>query len=240
MLGLNCPALDPGTDVEDERPTPVGSPSPVDDGAVPLSAPSGIYMELAHVFLEIGVLPAMVTPVVEPEGESTMTPAKYPVPPIPELSVVVSDPLEADSPAGPAVGSPARDQSLLAQISPSGSVAQAFSSPKSPVLRSMPDDSPPSGAVAMDQDLSWNAPLQMGESSESPLLPAPLTPRRMIAGQFTSGSGVSSPTGKRMWLGTTRECRICLGRTPLTFFRIDRILELLHGCSMVCGVVSTA
>ena len=87
----------------------------------------------------------MVTPVVEPEGESAMTPAKYPVPPIPELS---------------------------------------------------PDDSPPSRSAAMDQYLPWNASLQVGESSDSPLLPAPLTPRRMIAGQFTSGSGVSSPTGE--------------------------------------------
>ena len=73
--------MDPGTYVEDERPTPVGSPSSVDDGAVPLCAPSGVDMELAHVFLEIGALLAMVTPVVKPEGESTMTPAKYPVPP---------------------------------------------------------------------------------------------------------------------------------------------------------------
>ena len=46
LLGLICPELgvaplvDPGTDVEDEWPTPVGSPSPVVDGAVPLSAPS--------------------------------------------------------------------------------------------------------------------------------------------------------------------------------------------------------
>ena len=71
-----------------------------------------------------------MTPVVEPEGESAMTPAGYPVPPIPELSVMVMDILEAASPAGPAVGSPARDESLLAQISPSGSVVQAVSSPK--------------------------------------------------------------------------------------------------------------
>ena len=41
--------MDPGTDVEDERPTPVGSPSPVVDGAVPLSTPSGVDMELAQV-----------------------------------------------------------------------------------------------------------------------------------------------------------------------------------------------
>ena len=74
LLGLICPELgvtplvDPGTDVEDERPTPVGSPSPVVDGVVPLSAPSGVDMELPHVFQEVGVLPAMVTPVVDPEG----------------------------------------------------------------------------------------------------------------------------------------------------------------------------
>ena len=71
----DAPLVDPGTDVEDEWPTPVGSPSPVYDGSVPLSVPSGVDMELAHVFLEIGVLPAMVTPIVEPEGESAMTPA---------------------------------------------------------------------------------------------------------------------------------------------------------------------
>ena len=41
----------------------------------------------------------------------------------------------------------------------------------------------------MDQNL-----LQVGESMDSPFLPAPLTPRRMIAGQFASGAGVCSPT----------------------------------------------
>ena len=146
LLGLICPELgvaprmDPGTDVEDERSTPVGSPSPVMDGTVPLPVPSGVDMELAQIFLEVGVLPAMVTPVVEPEGESAMTPASYPVPPIPELSVMVTDTLEAASPAGLAVGSPATDESLLAQISPSGSVVQAVSSPKLPVLRLAPMD----------------------------------------------------------------------------------------------------
>ena len=238
LLGLICPELgvtplvDPGTDVEDERPTPVGSPSPVVDGAVPLSTPLGVDMELVQVFLEVGVLPAMVTPVVVPEGESAMTPAQYPVPPIPELSVV-----EAASPARPAVGSPARDESLLAQILPSGSVAQVFSSPKSPVLWCMPADSLPSELAAMDQYLPWNASLQVGDST---LLPAPLTPCRMIAGQFASGAGVSSPTGETDVAGGHPRMPDCLGRAPLTFFRIDRILELLHGCSMVCWVVNTA
>ena len=107
LLGLICPELgvaplvDPGTDVEDEQPTPVGSPSPVVDRAVPLSASSGVDLELTRVLLEVGVLPVMVTPIVDPEVGSSMTPAEYPVPPIPELSVVVSDPLEAASPCRP-------------------------------------------------------------------------------------------------------------------------------------------
>ena len=168
MLGLICPELgvtplmDPGTDVEDEPPTPVGSPLPVVDGVVPLSTPSGVDMELAHVFQEVGVLPAMVTPFVYPEGGgSAMTPARYPMTPIPDLSVVVSDLLDAASPARPALGSPAGDQSLLVQMSPSGSVAQAFSSP---ALRSMPDVSPPSGLAAMDQYLPWSDSPPVGES----------------------------------------------------------------------------
>ena len=46
--------VDPGMDVEDEKPTPVGSPSPIVDGAVPLSTPSCVDMELVQVFLEVG------------------------------------------------------------------------------------------------------------------------------------------------------------------------------------------
>ena len=137
---------------------------------MPLSAPSSIDMELAHVFLEVGVLPAMVTPVVEPEGESAVTP-------IPELSVMVMDTFEAASPAGLAVGSPARDEHLLSQISPSGSVVQAVSSPKLPVLRSAPDNSPPSGLTAMDQYLPWSASPPVGGVSGFP---------------FASGSSASS------------------------------------------------
>ena len=52
LLGLICPELgvaplvDPGTDLEDERPTPVGSPSPGIDESVPLSATSGVDLDL--------------------------------------------------------------------------------------------------------------------------------------------------------------------------------------------------
>ena len=74
LLSLICPELgvsplvDPGTDVEDERPTPVGSPLLAVDGVVPLSAPSDVDVELFQVFQDVGAMPAMVTPVVDPEG----------------------------------------------------------------------------------------------------------------------------------------------------------------------------
>ena len=73
MIGLICPELgvaplvDPGTDLEDELPTPVGLPSPDVDKYVPLSTSSGMNLELARALLEVGVLPAMVTPIVNPE-----------------------------------------------------------------------------------------------------------------------------------------------------------------------------
>ena len=82
------------------------------DKSVPLSATSGGDLELARALLEVGVLPVMVTPIVDPEVGSSMTPAEYPVPPIPELSLVASVPLEVASPASPAGGSPVGNESL--------------------------------------------------------------------------------------------------------------------------------
>ena len=158
----------PGTDLEDELPTPVGSPSPDEDKSVPLSMSSGVDLELVRALLEVGVLPAMVTPIVDPEVGSAMTPAGYPVPPIPELSVMVSVPLRVASPAGPAEGSPARIESLLGQVSPPGAVAQA---PMSPVLQSTPDVSPPSDLAPMDQYLPWSVSQPVGETAASLLPP---------------------------------------------------------------------
>ena len=86
-------------------------------------------------------------------------------------------PLEVARPAG---GNPARNDSLLCQVSPPGSVVKAVPSPTSPVLRYTDVDSSPSGLAAMDQSLPWSASLPVGETAYSPLLPAPLTPRRMV------------------------------------------------------------
>ena len=92
-LGV-APLVDSGTDLEDELPTPDGSPptDAVKPGEVVLSevcpAPrGGIDLELAKALLEVAVLPMMVTPIMDPVMESSVTPALYPVPPIPVLSV---------------------------------------------------------------------------------------------------------------------------------------------------------
>ena len=47
----------------------------------------------------------------------------------------------------------------------------------------------------MDQELSWSASLPLGLSADSTLLPAPLTPSRMVEGVVVPGSVVSSPAG---------------------------------------------
>ena len=74
MLSLICPELgvapltDPGTDLEDELPTPAASPVTVDHGAAPLSAQTDVDIDLVQVFEDVGTLPAMVNPLSDAEG----------------------------------------------------------------------------------------------------------------------------------------------------------------------------
>ena len=63
------------------------------------------------------------------------------------------------------------------------------------MLRPTPDVGPPSSLAAMDQELPWSASLPLGLSTDSTLLPAPLTPSRMVEGVVIPGSVVSSPVG---------------------------------------------
>ena len=157
-----APLVDPGTDLEDERPTPVGSPLSAVDECMPLSPTSGVDMEVARALLEVGVLPAMVTPIVDPAVGFSMSPATYPVPPVPMMSFGNSIPLEVAPPAGLAVGSPARSETPLCRVSSPASVASSGLPPSSSVLRPAPDVGPPSGLAAMDQELPWSALLPWG------------------------------------------------------------------------------
>ena len=231
-LGV-APLVDPGTDIEDERSTPVGSPSPDIDKSVPLSTSSGVEMELARVLLEVGVLPVMVTPILDLEVGSSMTPAEYPVPPIPELLVMVSVPLEVASPARPAAGggggvqlgtSPCWARYHLLVL-----LCRRFR------LRRRRCCGPRLMSVL---HLVWHLWTSIchgvfrrrwGRPRIPHLLPAPLTPRQMVEGQFVPGSVVTSPNGETDVAGATRACQICLGRAPLTFIRTFQLLVPLHG-----------
>ena len=101
------------------------------------------------MFQDVGTLPEMVTPVGDPEGGPVLTPARYPVPAIPEPSVVMVKTLVVTSPAGPTGGSPAILRSST------GSVGLSSASPTSPVV-STPEGSPSSRAAALDQCLPWS------------------------------------------------------------------------------------
>ena len=89
----------------------------------------------------------------------------------------------------------------------------------------------------MDQDLPWSASLPVGESADSSLLPAPLTPRRMVEGMVVPGSVVSSPPGDTDVVGghpsmpdlslegpfDVHHCRSTSGTSP-------RVLDGMRGC----------
>ena len=160
--------MDSGTDLEDERPTPVGSPLAAGDECMPLSPTSGVNVDVTRALLEVGVLPAMVTPIDLAVGFS-MSPATYPVPTVPMMSIGNSIPLEVAPPADLAVGSPARSEIPLRRVASPASVASSGLPPSSSVLRPAPDVDPPSSLADIEQELPWSASLPLGLSMDSPI-----------------------------------------------------------------------
>ena len=229
LLGLICPELgvtplvDPGTDLEDERLTQVGSPMVAIDEGMPLSPASGVDVEVARALLEVGVLPAMVTPIVDPAVRFSLTPATYAVPPVPVMSVGDSLPPEVAAPVGLAVGSPARSKIPLHLVSPPASVASSGLPPSSLASRPAPDVGPPSSLAAAEQEFPWSTSLPLELSAWSTMLPAPLTPSRMVGGGWLFlGQKCPPRPGIPRWLDATRDCPICLWRAPLMCTRIGR------------------
>ena len=224
------PLVHLGTDLEDERPTLVGSPVAAIDEGMPLSPTLGAYVEVARALLEMGVLPAIVTPIVDPAVGFPLSLATYSVPPVPSMSVGDSLPLEVAAPVGLVVGSPARSEMPLHLVSPPDSVASPGLPPSSSAPRPAPDVGPPSSLAAAEQKLSWSTTLPLELSSES-MLP-PMTPSLMVGG----GGGLfldrwcPPRPGIPRWLGATRDCPICLWRAPLMFTRIGQCRELHREC----------
>ena len=102
----------------------------------------------------------MVTPIMDPVVESSVTQDLYPVPPIPVLSVneqvpvleSVDDqvPVLVASSLREVVGSPVLDNSLSYLASSTGSVSGPITSLISPSLRTDDVSRPPSGLAPMD------------------------------------------------------------------------------------------
>ena len=153
-LGV-VPLVDSGTDLEDELSTPDGSPSTdvVKPGEVvlPEICPAlwgGIAFDLVKALLEVSVLPPMVTPIVDPVVESLGTPALYPEPPLPELSVDEQVPVleSVDEQVPVLVSSPFREvDSQSYRASPTGPGYEPITSPISPSLRTPAVSRSPSG-----------------------------------------------------------------------------------------------
>ena len=137
-----------------ELPTPAASPVPAVHGVESLSTQADVDVELCRVFQDVGTLPEMVTPIADPEGGggAVLTPARYPVPVIPEPSVVMAETLVVTSPAGPTGGVQRfRGHRLGWWVG-----CQCF--PTFPVV-STPVGSPLSRAAAVDQCLPWHGSL---------------------------------------------------------------------------------
>ena len=162
---------------------------------MPLSLTSGVDVDVARALLEVGVLTAMVTPIVDDAVVFSMSPATYPVPPVPMMSIGNSIPLEVAPPADLAVGSPGRSEIPLRRVASPASVASSGLPPSSSVLHPAPDVDPLSALAAIEQELPWSASLPLGLSVDSPLLPAPLTPSRMVEGVVAPESVLPSPAG---------------------------------------------
>ena len=135
--------MDPGTDLEDELPTPAASPMTVDNGVASRPARVDVDVDLDRVFQDVATLPELVTPLCDPEGGLVVTAAGYPVPAIPSASVVMTRPLVVPSPAGPA------DMDHVTPRSSMGSVDCSTVLPSFPVV-SMPEGGQSSRAAPVD------------------------------------------------------------------------------------------
>ena len=183
------------------------------DGVVPLSAQVDVDVEMCQVFQDVVALPAMVTPPLESQrggGRSVMTPARYPVPPIPDSSVVMADPLEVTSPAGPAGEGP---------------VVQMLSSP----AMSTPEGSLSSGAAAMDQYLPWNGSSFGGGGGVSGLPFASSSPDPS-SDEFVSSGGSDVAGGHSSMPDLSREGPFGVLQDRPNSGASPRILDGMQGC----------
>ena len=149
-LGV-APLVNPGTNLEDELPTPRPAQAEVD-------------VDLDRVFQDVATLPELATPLCDPEGGGlVVTAAGYPVPAIPSASVVMT-------PAGLA------DIDHLTTRSSTGSLDGSSAILSLPVV-STPEGGQSSRAAPMDIGHQSSSLSFRGEPAGRTLPPVSLTPR---------------------------------------------------------------
>ena len=96
---VGFPWNDPGTDVEDELPTPASSPAqcttpavmPVEPGD-PQEREDNFDLDLAKVLLDVSVMPTMISPIEDSLASPTTAVSEYAVPDIPTVELVTESP----------------------------------------------------------------------------------------------------------------------------------------------------
>ena len=222
LLSLICPKLgatplaDPGTDLEDELPTPATSPVTVDHGAGPRSAQADVDSDLVRIFEDVGTLPAMVTPLSDPEGGLLGSPAGYAVPVIADASDRTTQPLVVTSPAGPTDMDPAIPRPSTVSMSCSAVLSSL------PVV-SATEWSPSSRTAPVDQQ--WSGSLFGGELAGHTMPPGSLTSHPTAASPHVSESDAVGGGGT--WVSQT-----CLESAPLMSIRTVRSRVHRRACWM--------
>ena len=168
LLSLICPELgvaplfDPGTDCEDELPSSDASPMVIGHGVALLPEQVEEDVDLARVLAEFSSLPAIVTPIHDPQGERVVPPAECRTPDA-HVDLLVT-------PAGPAV---VPDDVVQP---PTGSVGC------SPIPRTTPAE-PTLGQNSSFQNQPWVDPSSGGGPADYRLPAAPLMSRPATTSQ---------------------------------------------------------
>ena len=135
LLSLICPELgvappaDPGTDVEDELSIPASPLADASHAEVSSLAQAEVDSELERVFVDVGPLPKMVTPVSDPDRARHTTPARCPVRLAPDVSGCVIQP-SIGSPGFPHPSTGLVGLPFVNQSSPAGPALEEFLLPQ--------------------------------------------------------------------------------------------------------------
>ena len=170
---VGFPWNDPGTDVEDELPTPASSPVQCTTPAVmtgesggPQELRDNFDLDLAKVLLDVSVMPTMVSPIEDSVVIETTEIAEYAAPDVPTIETATESPGLAQESG--IVTSWVPIYSPISMASSVGGEARPMSTVQSsPYLLPVMADPPPSCTETLDQFLP-SLPSPLGEPSQSP------------------------------------------------------------------------